>query len=42
MCDSGIVSMAGGRDKNAKLDLRFYNYKEYKTLSENDKNVLHE
>ena len=42
MSNSGIVSIVGVRDQNTRLDLRFYNHKECKTLINNDKNKLHE
>ena len=37
--DAVIVSMVGGIDQENKLDLRFYDFKEWKTLGENDKSV---
>ena len=38
--DTCIVSIIGGRNQQTKLDLRFYSFREYKTLSENDKSVF--
>ena len=38
--DTCIVSIIGGRNQQTKLDLRFYGFREYKTLSENDKSVF--
>ena len=40
--DTRIASMVGGRDQQTKLDLRCYNIKEHKTLSNKDKSVLRE
>ena len=38
----GITSMIGGRDKETKLDSRFYDHKECKTLINTDKGGNHQ
>ena len=40
--DASVESIVGGRDQQTKLDLRFYDHKEYKTLSNEDTSVLRE
>ena len=39
MSNAYIVSIVGGRDQETKLDLKCYDFKWWKTLSNNDKSI---
>ena len=40
--DAVIVPIVGGRDQETKLELRFYDFKEFNTLRNKDNDVLRE